>query len=78
MNYSVESVGVPPTGTGPKCTLAVKLQDWTPRCTYTSFYMTWCYDVGAYRAQWQESLCLAEAILGLMAGKLLIGRDFAT
>ena len=28
MNYSVESVGVPPTETGPKYTLAVELQDW--------------------------------------------------
>ena len=28
MNYSVESVRVPLTETGPKCTLAVKLQDW--------------------------------------------------
>ena len=30
MNYSVESVGVPPTETGLKCTLPVKLQDWNP------------------------------------------------
>ena len=30
MNYSVESVRVPLTETGPKCTLAVKLQDWNP------------------------------------------------
>ena len=38
MNYSVESVRVPPTETGPKCTLAVELQDSPPVHAHVFLY----------------------------------------
>ena len=76
MNYSVESVRVPPTETGPKCTLALELQDWPRGACTPLFIWLWCYEIGAYRAQWWESLWLAEALPGLMVGKSLIGQDF--
>ena len=42
MNYSVESVRVPPTETGPKCTLAVKL----PRLDPEVHMHLFLYDFG--------------------------------
>ena len=77
VNYSVDSVGVPLTETGPKCTLAVKLPDSPWGACAILLIWFWGDDTGAYQAQWRESLWLAETIPGSMAGKPLIGWDFA-
>ena len=59
---TVSTVRVPLTEAGPKCALAVKLQDW-PRGAWAPLFI-WlrCTDVGAYLAQWQESLWLAKTL----------------